>query len=331
MTRLSTLVAACLAVGLASCSHFQPAEPISGAALVRAANGDEMVMAAAMDATVESLVALATDPSGDPVVTDKRGAGRGQLTRLASGAFVVRLPTLLDPAGNQRFVGFSGAFSVAPSGVAVASWPTASATQALGTAHIAFDQGPVVWTDPATGNTATVSTSGVDLAFASTYTYTSLGNWTITIDAAITQSQAQPFAETSASANDGTNVCGSWGYRHVQLVETRTTGGGVNTLSVQRTVDGNGLPGDPPGGTVGADPQAPSVAFTVWNAIVIDTQALTTNRYLQRTTTFDYTTTPATVTVVPSADAVMVNGVGVAAGPISTAQELATFAATPPQ
>ncbi len=331
MHRPSVRLAAVLALALTGCSHFQPSEPISGSALVRASNGDEVVLAAAMDAAVESLVALATDPSGDPVITDARARGRGSLARLASGAFVVRLPTLLDPAGNQRFVGFTGAFSVTPSAAAVASWPTASTQQALGTAHLAFDQGPVVWTDPATGMTASVSTSALDLSFASTYTYTSAGNWTITIDAAIASSEALPLAETSSSSSDGVNPAIGWGYRHVQLVETRTTGGGANSLQVSRTVDGNGMPGQPPGGAVGADPAAPSLALTVWNTTVIDTQNLTTNRYLQRTTLFDYTAAPTAVTVTPVADAVMLDGVGVAAGPIASAVELADFAATPPQ
>ncbi len=45
-------------------------------------------MAAAMDAAVESLVALATDPSGDPVITDARthGLGRADLTRASPAA-----------------------------------------------------------------------------------------------------------------------------------------------------------------------------------------------------------------------------------------------------
>ncbi len=316
-------------VGLGACSHFSPTQPLNGIPLVQVGSDSETAVADTVDAAVEALVLAATSASGDAVTTDARH-DRGALTRLASGAFVVRFAQVLDPGGNRRFPAISGAFSVQLTGTAVSSWPTASNQQALGSAVVTFDQGPVLYTDPANGSVTTIPGGQYTIDLASTYAYTSPGNWTITIDAALTLPAGYPFSMNVALVNEGGHSAACVGYRHLQLVETRTTATGVNSLQVVRTVDGNGLPGQPPGVAAGADPQAPSLVLTNWQCTGDATQLLTTDRISSRTISWDFTTVPATSTSSSSQDAIMLFAPTGMAGPLSSVQLLALDQTTSP-
>jgi hypothetical protein len=314
---------------LPACSHFSASQPLNGVPLVQVGAASEVAVADCMDAAVETLLQRATAASGDPVQTDARG--RGSLTRLASGGFVVRFAQVLDPGGNPRFPTITGAFSVSPTGSAVTSWPTGSNQQALGTAVVTFDQGLVNYTDPADGSITTISGGTFTINLASTYAYASTGNWSIVIDAAVALSGAYPLVESVELVNEGTHSAACVGYRHLQLTETRTTSSGstpVDGLQIVRIIDGNGLPGQPPGVVPGLDPALPTQVTTNWQCTGDTTQLLQIDRASSRTITWDFTASPAASTSTTSLDVLMLSAPTGQAGPLSSAQLLSDDSAT---
>jgi hypothetical protein len=317
--------------------HHGSSNGITQSQQVQYGNAAESANNLIMDAALSALVLQATsaNPPADPVRTTgalKRRdplAGRADLTRLANGAFVVGFDQLLDINGAKLFPALTGAFTITPSGTAVSSWPTGSNQQALGAATIVFDQGPINYTDPGDGLSVTISLGSFTIATATTYQYTSLMNWTMTVDAQLSITQNNELTWTANPANQPTHVVTLYGYRHVNLMETRTSNGSVNQLMIVRSVDGNGNPGNPPGGQTGIDPQAPSAYLTNFIHVIdlIQPDAVSDEWYRLETTTttWDYTQAPAAKTQTIGAQQIMVTRDGATAGPYNNASLLAAF------
>lgn len=318
---------------LLGCGGHGPPQPISGAALVRIGDVAEGLTATVVDATLEQLLLSATSASGDPLFTDalaRPGQPRSlPHPRLLVGGSIVRFVTVDNAGGAVAYPTLTGAISVATTASVIASWPTASNQQAQANATIAFDQGAVSWNDPVTGASATVAGGLLTLQLASTYSYSTTGSWTATIDAVVAPSPAYPIVVTAWSPMDGTHTVSSTGYRHVQLVETSTSGSGGTTLTIVRSVDGNGLPGQGPGGASGVDPAVPGQVFTTWTSTVDGTQVLVMDRATTRTLVWNLGVAPAVETVTIGQDLLVLNELGLPEGPTSAAELLAAESVAP--
>jgi hypothetical protein len=334
---LALLLSSSVAILVFAGCHHSDTNGISESMEVQYGNASESATNQLMDATLSALVLQATGatPPGDPVRTTgaahlpMHATDRAELTRLASGAFIVNLDQLVDVNGAKLFPDLSGAFTVTPGGTAVTSWPTGSNQQALGTATVVFDQGPINYTDPGDGLVVNISLGSFTLATVATYQYTSLMNWTFSLDAQLAITQNTELTWTAVPANLPTHLITITGFRHVQLTETRSATGGVNSLTIVRTADGQGVPGDPPGGAHQIDPNQPATYFTSFvHGIDItqpDTVSDTWNRLETTTTTWDYTQSPALRTQTIGAQEIFFNRDGAVSGPFSTASLLAAF------
>jgi len=305
---------------------------------VQYCNAAESANNQCIDAAVAALVLASTDavPPDDPVRTlstlrlSPTPRARADLTRLVSSPFIVTCNQLVDANGNKMFPALNGSFSILPSGSAVTSWPTGSNQQAVGTATVVFNQGPINYVDPGNGSVTSISLGSFTIAITSTYTYSSLNNWTFTLDTQVLIPQSSEIAYSIYSSGTVVHTVTLYGFRHVNEVETRTNNGTVNNLQITRTVDGNGIPGDAPGGSNQIDPLNPSAYFSSWtDTIDIISNPVYINPFYRTentTTTWDYTVTPAVSSQTLAGQEIFLVVSGAPYGPYSDASLLAAYA-----
>jgi len=335
-TRAAHLLGTLLVLLAAGC-HSDDSSGLDTQIQVQYCNAAESANNQCIDAAVAALILASTDaaPPSDPVRTLSQlrllpqPRARADLTRLVSSPFIVTLNQLLDANGNKMFPALSGSFSILPSGSAVTSWPTGSNQQAVGTATVVFNQGPVNYVDPGNGAFSSISLGSFTIALTSTYTYTSLNNWTFTLDTQVLIPQSSQVTWSVYSSGTVVHTVTLYGFRHVNEVETRTNAGAINHLQIVRTVDGNGIPGDGPGGAAQIDPSNPSAFFSSWvdtidiiaNPVYINSFYRTENT----TTTWDYTLTPAVATQTIANQEIFLFVPGAHTGPYSDASLLADY------
>jgi len=333
---LSTTVV--LLVLLAAGCHKDSSSGLDTELQVQYCNGAESANNQCIDAAVAALILASTNavPPNDPVRTLShlhqlpQPRARATLTRLVSSPFVVTLNQLLDVNGNKMFPALSGAFSILPSGTAVTSWPTGSNQQALGTATVVFNQGPVTYIDPGNGSFSSISLGSFTIALSSTYTYSSLNNWTFTLDTQVLIPQSSQVTWSLYASGTVVHTVTLYGFRHVNEVETRTNAGAVDNLQIVRTVDGTGIPGAAPGGSSQIDPTAPGAYFSSWiDTIDIVSDPVYINPFYRTentTTTWDYTVTPALASQTIANQKIFMLVPGAPYGPYSNATLLAAYA-----
>jgi len=327
-----------LLVLLAAGCHKDDSSGLNTETQVQYCNAAESANNQCIDAAVAALILASTDavPPDDPVRTLSQlrllpqPRARADLTRLVSSPFIVTLNQLLDANGNKMFPDLSGSFSILPSGTAVSSWPTGSNQQAVGTATVVFNQGPVNYIDPGNGSFSSISLGSFTIALTSTYTYTSLNNWTVTLDTQVLIPQSSQVTWSIYSSGTVVHTVTLYGFRHVNEVETRTNAGAVDNLQITRTVDGNGIPGDAPGGSRQIDPNAPSAYFSSWvDTIDIIADPVYINPFYRTentSTTWDYTVTPAVASQTIAHQQIFLVVPGAPYGPYTNAVLLADYA-----
>jgi len=250
------------------------------------------------DAATQSMMNMDA-ASGEPLNTSSHqvhgvdsvpgGLSGLDLTRTTNTPWVVSIGTLTNADGTLMFPNLSGSFTVTASGAAVTSWPVGMDQQANGTLTVNFANGNVVYTDPANGATATITSGSYTFSYVANYTWSSMHNWTLVLDTSLAVPSATPLSWTVQRPGGTAHALTLAGYRHVNLVDTRTyTAGSTNTLSIVRTVDGEPLPGtQTPMGVADVDPANPNRAFTNWD-YSDNGDAAVWNRYYDATLTYSF-------------------------------------------
>jgi hypothetical protein len=278
------------------------------------------------DAATQALVLNAS--SGDPATTSRLSADAVavpgglehlNLTRAVNASWVVNIGTLNAADGTAMFPNLSGSFTITTAGNSVTSWPVGVNTQANGTITVSFDQGNVVYTDPANGATATISGGAYTYSFVANYTETTAHNWTLQIDTSLAVASTAPLSWTVLRSGGVSHAVTLSGYRHVNQNETRAfTAGTTNSLQIVRTVDGEALPGTTsPTGVTGVDTVNPSRSFTNWEYSNNGDMAIW-NRYFTATSTYNFLP-PVTHAFSNVVEEIYITEGGVVTGPFTSA------------
>ena len=293
-------------------------------------NASEVGTTKTEDAAVQAFVASAT--TSDPASSSAyRSASIDHLdlTRAVNKDWVVTIGSLENADGTAMFPNLSGSFTVTATGTAVTSWPTGVDVQANGTLTVAFDQGAVVYTDPANGLTATITDGTYTVSFIADYTETTPRNWTLALDHALAISPSSALSWTVVPAGGISHAITLSGYRHVNLSEARVfTAGTTNTLAITRTIDGSPLPGSstPDGVTVPAYTADPAQLFTNWvHTNNGDTSIW--NRIYKASVSYDLKA-PISKTVTPKLEDIYITEGGVVTGPYTSLSAAEKFLIT---
>jgi len=295
---LTGIMLGLLSVGGCGSSSNNSATPPASQQPIQEDNAAQNGTSQSQDAATQSLMNMSS-PTGEPVNTSSHearavdtvagGLSSLDLTRTANANWVVNISALTNADGSRMFPNLSGSFSVASSGNAVTSWPVGIDTQANGTLTVTFDQGNVVYTDPANGATATITNGSYTFSYAANYNQASLHNWTLSLDTSLAVPSGSPLSWTVQRPSGAVHALTLAGYRHVNWQEMRAyTAGTTNSLAITRTIDGAPLPGTTsPMGVANVDPANPSRLFTNWD-YADNGDAAVWNRYDNATLTYTF-------------------------------------------
>jgi hypothetical protein len=252
----NALTVGCVAVVLAGCIPKFPHSDAGRRAPIQESGTAATLVAKTNEAAIQALVErFAPADRESPAELD------GRSTRIDA---VLDFADLIDAAGYRRYPHCCGSCSVHAVGVLAESWPTGAVTVGSFSVEVVFDQGPLTYVDPLSHATAVISRGSLAFTVDSRYAQTAPRNWTLALDSRLAVDPGQALLVAVTRPKHATQTVAMSGARDAHLLLTREcVDGGMDRLSVERTVDGSSGAGAVDGAT-GLDADHPEWTFSEW-------------------------------------------------------------------